>query len=72
MPCSVNLALGRAASLRQAVAAWGDRLAHPGHEELALTRLRHLRRLREALAGEIGERHGIEVVLARPGMTLDA
>ena len=27
---------------------------------------------REALAGEIGERHGIEVVLARPGMTLDA
>ncbi len=27
---------------------------------------------REALAGEIGERDGIEVVLARPGMTLDA
>lgn len=27
---------------------------------------------REALAGEIGERDGIEVVLARPGMTLQA
>lgn len=27
---------------------------------------------REALAGEIGERDGIEVVLVRPGMTLDA
>jgi len=27
---------------------------------------------REALAGEIGERDGIEVVLARPGMTLSA
>jgi metallo-beta-lactamase family protein len=27
---------------------------------------------REALAGEIGERHGIEVVLARPGMHVDA
>jgi metallo-beta-lactamase family protein len=27
---------------------------------------------REALAGEIGERHGIEVVLARPGMAMDA
>ena len=27
---------------------------------------------REALAGEIGERDGIEVVLARPGMTVDA
>lgn len=27
---------------------------------------------REALAGEIGEREGIEVVLARPGMILDA
>jgi metallo-beta-lactamase family protein len=27
---------------------------------------------REALAGEIGERHGIEVVLARPGMVMDA
>ena len=26
---------------------------------------------REALAGEIGERDGIEVVLARPGLTLD-
>ena len=29
-------------------------------------------RAREALAGEIGERDGIEVVLVRPGMTLDA
>ena len=29
-------------------------------------------RAREALAGEIGERDGIEVVLARPGMTLQA
>lgn len=27
---------------------------------------------REALAGEIGERDGIEVLLARPGMTVDA
>ena len=27
---------------------------------------------REALAGEIGERDGIEVVLVRPGMTIDA
>ena len=27
---------------------------------------------REALAGEIGERDGIEVVLVRPGMTVDA
>ena len=27
---------------------------------------------REALAGEIGERHGIEVVLARPGMSVEA
>ena len=27
---------------------------------------------REALAGEIGERNGIEVLLARPGMTVDA
>ena len=27
---------------------------------------------REALAGEIGERDGMEVVLVRPGMTLDA
>ena len=27
---------------------------------------------REALAGEIGERDGIDVLLARPGMTLDA
>jgi metallo-beta-lactamase family protein len=26
---------------------------------------------REALAGEIAERHGVEAVLARPGMTLD-
>ncbi len=26
---------------------------------------------REALAGEIGERHGIEVMLARPGMTVE-
>ena len=29
-------------------------------------------RAREALAGEIGERDGIEAVLVRPGMTLDA
>ena len=27
---------------------------------------------REALAGEIGERHGIRVELARPGMVLEA
>ena len=27
---------------------------------------------REALAGEIGKRDGIEVVMARPGMTLSA
>jgi metallo-beta-lactamase family protein len=27
---------------------------------------------REALAGEIGERHGVEAVLARPGMVLQA
>lgn len=48
-------ALGRAASLRQAVAAWGDRLAHPVHEELALTLLRHLRRLRgtDAVTGSL-------------------
>ena len=41
-----------------------------GHPPLALVHGED--KAREALAGEIGERDGIEVVLARPGMALQA
>lgn len=40
-----------------------------GHPPLALVHGED--KAREALAGELGEAHGIQVVLARPGLALD-
>ncbi|MFX6675486.1 MBL fold metallo-hydrolase RNA specificity domain-containing protein, partial [Acinetobacter baumannii] len=42
--------------------------AFNGHPPLALVHGED--KAREALAGEIGERYGVEVVLSRPGMVL--
>jgi metallo-beta-lactamase family protein len=61
----------------------GGLSAHAGQNELmewyghfspkpALALVHGEDRAREALAGEIGERHGVQAVLPRPGMVLDA